>query len=90
MLMGILWPHDLDEQTQVHNKLKRAEFMYKAVMIEYKGEVYHLTFNAHHLFNISFKLFGQINPMMKARKELLVDIQHWFSRQMSRPGKTEF
>lgn len=90
MVMGVMWPESLEGGASPKEKLRSGEFIYSPIPVEYAGEIYHLTFNAHHLFNVSFKLFGSVTPMLKARKEFLVDIQHWFSRHMSRPGKTEF
>ena len=91
MVLGVLWPEKLDDGSVVSNTIKiKAEFIYKPVPIEYNQKIYYMTFNAQHLFNVSFEIFDSVRPILKARKELLVDIQHWFSRHMSRPGKTEF
>lgn len=90
MVIGVLWPESLEGESSARKKLKSAGFIYESVPVEYNGEIYYLTFNAHHLFSVSFKLFTSVTPILKARKEFLVDIQHWFSRHMSRPGKTEF
>lgn len=90
MILGVMWPKSLGENSAASEKLKLSDFLYRPVPIEYNDKIYCMTFNAHHLFNVSFKLFSAVQPILKARKEFLVDIQHWFSKHMSRPGKTEF
>jgi hypothetical protein len=91
LVMGVLWPESAGGEDSLDRKInKKAGFIYDPLTMKYKGEVYHLTFNANHMFNIGFSVFASVSPIMKARKELLVDIQHWFSRHLSRPGKTEF
>lgn len=85
LVLGILWPEKL-----ANKMLVKADYIYKRFLIKYQDEVYYITFNAHHLFNIGFHVFKSVEPVLKARKELLVDIQQWFSGHISRPGKTEF
>lgn len=91
LVMGVLWPESAGGEASLDRRIKKtARYIYEPLTMKYKGEVYHLTFNANHMFNIGFSVFGSVTPIMKARKELLVDVQHWFSRHLSRPGKTEF
>lgn len=85
LVLGILWPENF-----ANKMLAKADYIYKRFRIKYQDEVYYITFNAHHLFNIGFHVFKSVEPVLKARKELLVDIQQWFSGHISRPGKTEF
>lgn len=90
LVLGILWPKDFGEQLSVNSKTHKPDYGYKSLLIKYNGEIYYLTFNARYIFNVSLHIFESIHPILKARKEFLVDIQHWFSRHISRPGKTEF
>lgn len=85
LVLGILWPENFAEK-----KMQKASYIYKRFLIKYQDEVYYIAFNAHHLFNIGFRVFKSVKPILKARKELLVDIQRWFSGHISRSGKTEF
>jgi hypothetical protein len=84
LLTGVLWPSDF------RSNLKKADFLFKPLSIIYKDKSYLLSFNAHYTASLTFQILEKINPMLMARKELIVDIQHWFSNQMSRPGKNEF
>ncbi len=90
LLLGILWPESFGSTLSANSKDYKPDYVYKSLPVEYQDEVYYLTFNAHHLFNIGFHVFESVEPILKARKELLVDIQQWFSGYISRPGKTEF
>lgn len=91
MVMGVLWPETLEGESSLNKKIKpKTGYISVPFSVKYKGEIYYLTFNAHHLFNVSFNIFNSVTPILKARKDLLVDIQHWFSGHISRPGKTEF
>ncbi|TRZ83472.1 hypothetical protein D4R86_00765 [bacterium] len=90
LILGILWPKIFEKALSANSKDCKPDYVYKALPVEYQDEVYYLTFNAHHIFNIGFHIFASVEPILKARKELLIDIQHWFSAHISRPGKTEF
>lgn len=67
MVMGVLWPESLEGEPSTSKKLKSADFIYKSLPVEYNGEIYHLTFNAHHLFNVSLKLFGSCNTHIEGK-----------------------
>lgn len=90
LVLGILWPESFGNALSANSKDHKPDYVYKSLPVKYQNEVYYLTFNAHHIFNIGFRVFGSVEPILKARKELLVDIQQWFSGHISRPGKTEF
>lgn len=91
LVLGVLWPEKLSDTHSLNKKIKQhADYIYNPLPIIYNEEIYYLTFNSRHFFNINLDLFEDIKPLIMARKELLVDIQHWFSKHISRPGKTEF
>lgn len=90
-IFGALWPENLSDSQQMNKKIQaHTNYIYQPLPILYNNEIYYLTFNSRHFCNINLNLFDNIKPLLIARKELLVDIQHWFSKQISRPGKTEF
>ena len=84
LVFGALFP--LDFETYV----KDADFLYKFFLIQYNGGTYCLVFNSHYLYTIRPKLLNNIKPILQARKELLVDVQYWFSKQLARPGRIGF
>lgn len=90
LVLGILWPESFGKVLSANSRDSKPDYVYKSLPVKYKNEVYYLTFNAHHLFNIGFHVFKSARPILRARKELLVDVQQWFSGHISRPGKTEF
>jgi hypothetical protein len=90
LILGILWPKDFEGVLSANNENYKPDYVYKPLPVKYLDEIYYLTFNAHHIFNISFHVFKTMEPILKARRELLVDIQQWFAKHISRPGKTEF
>jgi len=90
LVLGILWPESFGNTLSANSNAHKPDYVYKSLPVKYQDEVYYLTFNAHRLFNIGFHVFDSVKPILKARKELLVDIQQWFSGHISRPGKTEF
>jgi len=90
LVLGILWPESFKDVLSVNSKDYKPDYIYKSLPVKYKDEIFYLTFNVHHLFNVGFHVFESVEPILKARKELLVDVQHWFSGHISRPGKTEF
>jgi len=84
MLMGVLWPLDYEK------KLKKAPKIYGKLPIMFSDRAYLISFHSHFVYGIPLASFKTITPLMKIRKEFLVDIQHWYSKQISRPGKIEF
>ncbi|XOB42355.1 MAG: hypothetical protein ACKKMP_03280 [Candidatus Nealsonbacteria bacterium] len=90
LVLGILWPTIFENVLSANSEKYKPNYVYKPLLIKYQNEVYYLTFNAHHIFNIGFRMFDSVEPILKTRKELLVDIQQWFSGHISRPGKTDF
>jgi len=84
LLSGVLWPIDLI------SLMKKSEYLYKPWPITYKGTSYLLTFNSNRLLTFHPNTVAIYKPVLRARKELLTDIHHWFSKQTSRPGKIEF
>ncbi|MCK4792630.1 MAG: hypothetical protein KAV87_53365 [Desulfobacteraceae bacterium] len=84
-VLGVLWPENLERFLN-----KKLGYIFKPLPVTCEDKTYILTFNARHIFNFPFSVFKALPPSLKARKELLVDIQHWFSSHISRPGKTEF
>lgn len=90
-VFGVLWPETLSGTKSMDEKIRsKANYIYNPLPIIYKEKIYYLTFNSRYFFNVSLDLFNNIEPILVARKELLVDVQHWFSKHISRPGKTEF
>jgi hypothetical protein len=92
-LLGILWPVDGSRQRQnyIDQQMKsKADFLYPILPVRYNDKSYNLTFNSRWLFTANLRALKQIRPILRARNELLVDIQHWFANHFSRPGKTQF
>jgi len=89
-VLGVLWPASLDGEDMGKKIKKVGGCIYKKLPILYDKEIYYLTFNSRYFYNFNSNLFNKVKPLFRARKELLVDVQHWFSTQISRPGKTEF
>ena len=84
-VLGIFWPVKFEKQLD-----RKAKYISSTVHINFNGKTCILVFNANYLLNVSFPPFKRIQPILAARKELLVDVQHWFSSHISRPGKVEF
>lgn len=84
-VLGILWPESFEKSMN-----KKLGYIFKPLPIICKDKTYILTFNAHYIFSFPFSVFKSVTPVLKAKKELLVDIQHWFASHISRPGKSEF
>ena len=85
LVLGIFWPSEFERQLE-----GKAKYISSPVHISFNEKTYILVFNANYLLNFSFPPFKKIQPILAARKELLVDVQHWFSSHISRPGKVEF
>lgn len=90
LLFGMLWPEATQTDSESYKTLKKAEYLYPPIPILYEGKIYRITFNANRVMSVNFNLFANLQPILRARKEFLVDIQHWCANQMSRPGKTQF
>ena len=75
LVLGILWPESFGNVLSANSKDHKPDYVYKPLPVKYQDEVYYLTFNAHHLFNIGFHVFESVEPILKTRKELLVDVQ---------------
>jgi len=54
------------------------------------GIMYYFVLNSHYSFALSINSFAEIEPLIRARKELLTLLQHWYATQISRPGIPEF
>jgi hypothetical protein len=85
MVSGVLWPQEYEKQLK-----QNTHFISSPLLMSYKNKNYCLAFNSHYLLTLDFSVFENIAPVFRARKEYLVDIQHWFSAHISRPGKSEF
>lgn len=88
-IFGILWPPLLARDSRDKYLLK-ADKIFPPLFIKYRGEVYLLTFHANYQIMLPLSAVKSIRPILRARKELLVDVQHWSAAHASRPGKTEF
>lgn len=84
MILGVLWPPEYERN------IKDSLFVFKPLLISFRDKTYYLSFNAHHILTLPFSVFKDLSPVFSARKELIADIQHWFSSHISRPGKSEF
>jgi hypothetical protein len=88
-IFGILWPPRFARDNR-DEYLQKADKIFPPLLIKYKGEVYFLTFHANYQIMLPLSAVRSIKPILRARKELLVDVQHWSATHASRPGKTEF
>jgi len=89
LVFGVLWPQEHEKQLKSPQKTNTL-FISSPLLIRYRNKNYCMAFNSHHLLTLDFSVFKDIVPAFRARKEYLVDIQHWFSSHISRPGKSEF
>lgn len=83
-LPGLMWPSDFSKQIK-----KSAEYLYVSPLVNIKNNKYKLVFDIRCLTTLPVntprsnkKLLGRI------RHELLVDIQSYIARHVSRPGVT--
>jgi hypothetical protein len=83
-LPGLMWPSDFSRQIK-----KGTEYLYVSPLVNIKDEKYRLVFDIRCLTTLPVntprsnkKLLGRI------RHELLVDIQSYIARHVSRPGIT--
>jgi hypothetical protein len=88
-IFGILWPPMFGRGNRDEYLLK-ADKIFAPLLIKYREEVYLLTFHANYQIMLPLSAVKSIRPILRARKELLVDVQHWSASHASRPGKTEF
>lgn len=89
LVFGILWPLEYERQMKSPKKTNIL-FISDPLLINFKNEIYSLAFNSHLVLTLPLTVFKNIFPVFRARKEYIVDIQHWFSSHISRPGKSEF
>jgi hypothetical protein len=89
LIYGVLWPQEHENQLKSPQKTKTL-FISSPVLVNLRNKNYCLAFNSHYLLTLDFSVFKNIAPVFRARKEFLVDIQHWFASHISRPGKSEF
>lgn len=90
-IFGILWPYAPAFYNKGKDKfLPKMDKIFPPLLIKYRGEVCFLTFHANYQIMLPLPTAKSIRPILRARKELLVDVQHWSAAHASRPGKTEF
>jgi len=90
-IFGVLWPHTFSDNSKTKEYLKDAkQKLFPPILIKYKGTIYFLAFHSDYQFTLPLSTLKSIKPIIRARKELLADVQHWSAMHASRPGKTEF
>lgn len=90
-IYGALWPYKFldDKETAVY--IKNAPLkIFSKLLVKYNNKVYWFLLHANHQCIVSLPKIRSVEPILRARKELLVDIQHWHASHMSRPGKNGF
>jgi len=85
LLLGVLWPEEYKQRIG-----GETGYIYKTLPFFINNKIFYLTFNSHFVYTFPLKMFEELKPFLKIRKEFLVDIQHWYANQISRPGKIEF
>ncbi|MFA6550700.1 MAG: hypothetical protein WCT36_05110 [Candidatus Gracilibacteria bacterium] len=90
-IFGVLWPEKFLDNTDTEKYLKHAEgrFFHK-LPVKYNDRVYFFVLHSDYHCILPLSPIQSTKPMLRAKKELLADIQHWSSAHASRPGKTEF
>lgn len=89
-ILGALLPYDLDNSIFINDTKSFFKQNHDPLPVKYKGQVYWMVFHTGYHFNLSISQSDKVAPILKARKELLVDVQHWLAAHISRPGKTVF
>lgn len=90
-IFGVLWPHKFSDNTDTKDYFTKADKkLFSPILIKYKGSIHFLAFHSDYQLTLPLSILKSIKPIIRARKELLVDIQHWSAMHASRPGKTEF
>lgn len=90
LMLGVLIPYDLQTTADPESFLKTSGKVTSYLPIIYKKKTFLMTFHNIYQYNLGIEDLKRVSPVMRARKEFLVDIQHWFGTHISRPGKTEF
>lgn len=89
LVLGVLMPY-VDTMGAPNSFLKKSDKVTPSLPVVYKNQVYLMTFHNIYQYSLGIKALTGAKPILRARKDLLVDIQHWFASHISRPGKTEF
>lgn len=90
---GVLCPDkflDNVEDTKSYILDSKTGKIFPRLAIKYESKNYFFLLDSSCQCILPLPLLSKVKPILRARKELLVDIQHWVSAQASRPGKTEF
>ncbi len=90
-IFGILWPNLFSDNSETKDYLKKAEKkFFPPLLLKYKNVVYSLVLHSDYQCILPLSPIRSVKPILRAKKELLADIQHWSASHASRPGKTEF
>jgi hypothetical protein len=90
-IFGVLWPVKFSNNVNTEKYIKQAgEKIFHRIPVNYNHELYFLMFHSDYQCILPLSLVKFTKPILRARKELLTDIQHWSAMHASRPGKTEF
>ena len=90
-IFGVLWPEKFSDNTDTEKYLKYAEGkFFRKLPIKYNNQVYFFVLHSDYHCVLPLSSIQSVKPILRAKKELLADIQHWASAHASRPGKTEF
>ncbi len=87
---GILYPEKYLDGGKTDDQMKSADKISPPIPLYYNNQVYFLVFHAGYQSVLPLTQIKTIKPILRARKDLLVDIQHWLASHSSRPGKLEF
>jgi hypothetical protein len=90
LIFGMLYPCQFSDGSETEKYIKNAGRFFQKIPIKYNDSVYYFILHSDYQYTIPLPLIKSVMPIMRAKKELLSDIQHWLSFQFSRPGKTEF
>ena len=90
-IFGVLWPSKFSDDTDTEKHIKLGEGrLFRKLPLKYKDKVYFLLLHSDYQSILPISPLRSIKPILRAKKELLADIQHWSASHASRPGKTEF
>lgn len=93
LVAGALCPVSFDDGEATRSylaKMSNSDQLSQIGIYEYNGQPYKLILHAAYMTTMPLDKLQNVKPIFRAKKELLVYVQHWLANHASRPGKTEF
>ena len=90
-IFGVLWPYKFADGTKTEEYLAQKDSkIFPKFLMKFNNEMYFFMLHSDYQCIFPLSPVKNVEPILRARKELLTDIQHWIAMHASRPGKTEF